>query len=97
MMRNITGLGEGNGPYIAIHDGFAGAAEWANFLPNSDRIALDIHPYIAFDGQSNTSPIDVSDGTGNPGGVWPLQACNGWGPDMNTRCVSLPFSRESNT
>ncbi len=48
MMRGITGLGAGNGPFISIHDGFAGAANWADFLPGSDRIALDIHPYLAF-------------------------------------------------
>jgi glucan 1,3-beta-glucosidase len=88
MIRNITGFGEGNGPYITIHDGFAGLAQWANFLPNSDRIAIDVHPYFAFDGQPNTAPLAVDDGTGESGGVWPLQACNTFGPDMNVRCVS---------
>jgi hypothetical protein len=94
MMRNITGYGEGNGPYIAIHDGFIGVSTWADFLPGSDRIVLDTHPYFAFDGQPNTAPVDV---LGEPGGVWPLQACNSWGPGINTRSVSLPFSRESST
>ncbi|KAH9175029.1 glycoside hydrolase family 5 protein [Lactarius sanguifluus] len=83
MMRNITGYGEGNGPYIAIHDGFEGVAQWADFLPGSDRIILDTHPYFAFNGQSNTSPIDVDDGLGEPGGIWPKQACNSWGPSIN--------------
>lgn len=84
MMRNITGYGEGNGPYIAIHDGFIGVSKWADFLPGSDRIVLDTHPYFAFDGQPNTSPIDVDDGLGEPGGIWPKQACNSWGPGINT-------------
>jgi glucan 1,3-beta-glucosidase len=96
-MRNITGYGEGNGPYIVIHDGFIAMSLWADFLPGSDRIVLDTHPYFAFDGQPNTAPIDIDDGLGEPGGVWPLQACNAWGPGINTRSVPLPFSRESNT
>lgn len=40
MIRNITGIGEGHGPFIAIHDGFMGTAYWAGFLQGSDRIAL---------------------------------------------------------
>lgn len=97
MIRDITGLGEGNGPYIAIHDGFIGLPQWANFLPGSDRIALDTHPYFAFDGEPNTAPLIGNDGLGEQGGVWPLQACNTFGPGINTRSVSLPFSCESNT
>jgi len=97
MIRSITGYGEGNGPYIAIHDGFTGVSKWANFLPGSDRIILDTHPYFAFDGQSNFSPVNVDDGIGEPGGIWPKQACDAWGPPINNRSVSLPFSRESDT
>jgi aryl-phospho-beta-D-glucosidase BglC (GH1 family) len=92
MIRNITGFGEGNGPYITIHDGFAGLAQWANFLPNSDRIAIDVHPYFAFDGQPNTAPLAVDDGTGESGGVWPLQACNTFGPDMNVSQTAFGVS-----
>jgi glucan 1,3-beta-glucosidase len=84
MIRSITGYGEGNGPYIAIHDGFIGVAKWANLFPGSDRIALDTHTYFAFDGQPNTEPIAVDDGLGEPGGVWPKQAC-AWGPPVNNR------------
>lgn len=40
MIRGITGIGEGKGPYISIHDGFIGISKWAGFLPNSDRIIL---------------------------------------------------------
>ena len=40
MIRSITGIGEGKGPYISIHDGFIGISKWEGFLPNSDRIIL---------------------------------------------------------
>lgn len=84
IIRSITGYGAGNGPYIAIHDGFTGLDLWADFLPGSDRIALDTHPYFAFSGQTNNAPITTDDGIGEPGGVWPKQAC-GWGTGVNTR------------
>lgn len=87
MIRGITGIGEGHGPYISIHDGFMGTGSWANFLPGSDRIVLDTHPYFAFDGQPNNAPIVADEGDGSPGGVWPKQACNAWGPGQNTRYV----------
>jgi hypothetical protein len=78
MIRGITGYGTGHGPYIAIHEGFAGQAQWANFLPNSDRIALDVHPYLAFGG-STQSTVIAADGS-----PYAAQAC-GWGPEMSTR------------
>lgn len=83
MIRGITGYGTGHGPYITIHDGFAGLANWANFLPDSDRIALDVHPYLAFNGASHSSPIAAVGGS-QPGGTYVTQAC-GWGSDVNTR------------
>ncbi|OBZ65976.1 putative glucan 1,3-beta-glucosidase D [Grifola frondosa] len=86
MIRSITGIGAGNGPFISIHDGFQGMSSWAGFLTGSDRIALDTHPYFAFDGQPNTQPINVTAVGGDGvemGGVWPKQACNSWGPQMN--------------
>ncbi|TDL22966.1 glycoside hydrolase [Rickenella mellea] len=73
MIRGITGIGEGHGPYISIHEGFQGVASFAGFLPNSDRIALDVHPYFAFGGGSGSDPISS----------YSTMAC-GWGPDMNT-------------
>jgi glucan 1,3-beta-glucosidase len=33
MIRNITGIGEGNGPVIAMHDGFAGLGSYKDWLP----------------------------------------------------------------
>jgi glucan 1,3-beta-glucosidase len=80
MIREITGTGAGNGPYICIHDGFLGTGEFAGFLSGSDRIILDTHPYFAFNGASNTEPIGV-DGRGD---TWPARAC-GWAAGMDAR------------
>ncbi|KAG9312258.1 glycoside hydrolase family 5 protein [Chiua virens] len=82
MIRNITGVGEGKGPYIAIHDGFQGVGSWAGFLQGSDRIILDTHPYFAFDGNANTEPIATGTGL-QAGGIWPQTACNAWADSMN--------------
>ncbi|KAL4079041.1 glycoside hydrolase family 5 protein [Scleroderma citrinum] len=82
MIRNITGYGEGHGPYITIHDGFLGLANWAGFLEGFDRMALDTHPYFAFDGQTDNSPIATGLGL-QAGGQWPQMACNSFGPPMN--------------
>lgn len=88
MIRNITGIGEGRGPYIAIHDGFQGVGIWAGFLQGSDRIILDTHPYFAFDGNPNTEPIATGTGL-QAGGIWPQTACNAWADSMNARWVPL--------
>lgn len=40
MIRSITGVGEGHGPFMAIHDGFRGLSSWGGFLPGSDRIIM---------------------------------------------------------
>ncbi|TXT13576.1 hypothetical protein VHUM_00943 [Vanrija humicola] len=47
-LRNMTGYGEGNGPILAVHDGFLGPKEWPAFLNGADRLAMDQHPYLAF-------------------------------------------------
>ena len=89
MIRGITGVGEGNGPYISIHDGFRGLPMWAGFLTGADRLTLDIHPYFAFSGSVSTAPIDTGTGP-DAGGTWPATVCNSWAPSMNTRfCYSL--------
>jgi len=62
MLRNITGIG--NGAYMVVHDGFSGLTPWKDFLPGSDRIILDTHPYVAFGGGLN-QPLDY----------WPPAAC----------------------
>ena len=51
-VRAASGTGEGNGPWIVMHDAFLGLTNWAGFLPNADRMQLDIHQYLCFDGQS---------------------------------------------
>lgn len=84
MIRNITGSGEGKGPYIAIHDGFAGAAAWAGFLPQSDRVMMDVHVYLAFDNQPHNDPIDTGLGP-SAGGIWPRTACEAWTPLLDAR------------
>ena len=90
MIRGITGYGEGNGPYIVIHDGF-NLDLWGDFPHGTDRMVLDTHPYLAFDGQPNTSPVVADDGLGEPGGIWPSQAC-AWGSQVNNRSDFLcPF------
>ncbi|KZT68170.1 glycoside hydrolase family 5 protein [Daedalea quercina L-15889] len=54
IIRTASGIGEGNGPYVLYHDGFFGVAQWAGFLTGADRIAIDDHPYVCFEGQSAT-------------------------------------------
>ncbi|KAF8651973.1 hypothetical protein AX16_004616 [Volvariella volvacea WC 439] len=56
-IRGATGIGPGNGPYIAIHEGFQGPAIWEGFLSGADRLALDQHPYLAFM-RDTTTPLD---------------------------------------
>ncbi|KAF9524461.1 glycoside hydrolase family 5 protein [Crepidotus variabilis] len=83
MIREITGYGEGQGPYIMVHDGFQPLEYWTGFLAGSDRVVLDSHPYFSFAGQ-NDAPLDVNGDTGLPGGPWPIAACDGWGSTFNT-------------
>ncbi|KZV89886.1 glycoside hydrolase [Exidia glandulosa HHB12029] len=54
-IRAITGIGEGKGPYISIHDHFEALVSWKDFLTGADRIALDTHPYFTFGGQDSPS------------------------------------------
>lgn len=83
MIRNITGYGAGKGPYISIHDGFIGVSKWADFMPGSDRVILDTHPYFAFDGKPNTNTIATGTDLASAGGTWPEQACSSWGGSLN--------------
>ncbi|EJT98402.1 glycoside hydrolase [Dacryopinax primogenitus] len=81
MIRNITGLGQGNGPFIGIHDGFIGMQQWASFLQGSDRIAMDTHPYNAFNDASNA-----------PLSSYIPSPCTGWGPALNQSMDQFGFS-----
>ena len=74
MIRNITGVGAGHGPFISIQGG--------NFdLPNftgSDRIALEQHPYYAFDGAGAGDVVP-----------YVVRPCGDWGGMMNASQVGF--------
>ncbi|KAG8739546.1 hypothetical protein FRC10_005456 [Ceratobasidium sp. 414] len=78
MMRNITGLGKG--PFISIHNGFQAFSTWENFLPGSDRIALDGHPYFCF---ARMLATPLSSQVNRP--------CTEWGNDYNNTMDSYGF------
>ena len=68
-VRAASGTGEGNGPWIVMHDAFLGLTNWAGFLPNADRMQLDIHQYLCFDGQS-ADDYSVRVANGQPCSTW---------------------------
>ena len=84
MIREITGFGEGKGPYIVIDDGSGGLASWAGLLPNVDRVAISTYPYFAFNASANDDPINTLAPDGQMGGVWPGRACSTWADDLNS-------------
>lgn len=90
-MRTITGIGPNKGPFISVHDGFIGPQHWKNFLPGSDRICMDSHPYIAFNQQPNLEPIATGTDA-SAGGDWPARACTTWGPEMNQSQIDFGFT-----
>lgn len=71
-VRGVSGIGQGNGPFISFHEGFLGQPNWAGFLPNADRVALDIHPYLCF-GTQSAATMDTYANT----------PCAAWGKSMN--------------
>jgi glucan 1,3-beta-glucosidase len=78
IVRGVTGLGAGKGPYISFHDGFDGVEQWYGFLPGADRMALDHHPYFAFSGGSN-APFES----------FINMACDSWAAQTNTSMTSF--------
>lgn len=60
IIREITGIGEGNGAMLSVHDGFLGPNKWFGFLPGSDRIALDQHTYMVFGNQQQQNESTIS-------------------------------------
>ncbi|KAF9239593.1 exo-beta-1,3-glucanase [Melanogaster broomeanus] len=80
-VRLASGIGEGNGPYVSFHDGFLGLPQWAGFLPNADRTALDFHPYLCFETQSDA-----------PMSSYAQTPCNSWGATMNTSMGAFGLS-----
>lgn len=80
-VRMASGIGEGNGPYVSFHDGFFPLSEWAGFLPNADRIALDDHPYICF-GTQSAAPMSS----------YAQTPCNTWASEFNTSMGAFGLS-----
>ena len=46
IIREVTGIGEGNGAFLSMHDAFLGVTTWTGFLPGADRLAMDSHQYV---------------------------------------------------
>jgi len=69
IIRNITGIGAGNGPFISIQ---GGDPDLPGF-EGSDRIALEQHPYVAFDGRGSA---DVA--------AYITAPCTGWAEMMTS-------------
>ena len=83
-MREVTGYGAGNGPYMVIHDSFQGLPNLVGFTTGADRIGGDVHPYFAFGGATTVPTIDTGVGAG-AGGTWPEAACTRYGAMVNNR------------
>ena len=49
-------------------------------------LIFQLSAYFAFDQLPNDSPIATGLGS-DAGGIWPAQACNAWGPGINTRLL----------
>ncbi|KAF8889766.1 glycoside hydrolase [Gymnopilus junonius] len=73
IIRNAGGTGQGNGPYVSFHDAFFTRSSWADFIPNADRVTLDSHPYLCFQGQSSA-----------PMSSYATTPCTAWGGLVNT-------------
>ena len=71
-IREVTGLGQGNGPIISYHEGFEGLTHYSGFMQNADRIAMDWHPYICF-GTQSSSPMSS----------YATEPCTAWGKTVN--------------
>lgn len=74
-------MGQGKGPILSLHEGFCGLGKWAGFLENGDRLALDLHPYIAFGGQSN-----------KPMSSFATAPCDNWGSEVNQSMSAFGFT-----
>jgi glucan 1,3-beta-glucosidase len=81
IIRNAGGIGEGNGPFISIHDAFFPRNQWVGVMPNADRVALDSHPYICFGGQSSAAMS-----------TYAQTPCTTWGGPVNTSMSAFGFT-----
>ncbi|WRT66567.1 uncharacterized protein IL334_003526 [Kwoniella shivajii] len=73
IIRDITGIGAGNGPYLSMHDGFLGVTSWYDFAPGMDRVVLDQHNYMVFQDQP-TGDLDQLK----------IKPCQWWAKSTNT-------------
>ncbi|ODN80622.1 hypothetical protein L202_02809 [Cryptococcus amylolentus CBS 6039] len=73
MIRDITGYGKGNGPHLAMHDGFLGVSSWYDYLPGADRMVLDQHSYMVFQDQPTGTLDDLK-----------KMPCQWWASGTNT-------------
>lgn len=69
IVRQASGTGEGKGPWVVMHDAFLGLTEWGGYMPNGDRLQLDIHQYLCFNGQS-ADDYSVRVKAGQPCTAW---------------------------
>ncbi|KAG0152493.1 hypothetical protein CROQUDRAFT_667334 [Cronartium quercuum f. sp. fusiforme G11] len=76
LLRMIGGVGEGNGPFMIIHDGFGGVnlgqRGWDGFLAGADRLGLDTHSYLCF-GPQNADSVAYNS----------AKPCQQWAPLFN--------------
>lgn len=56
-VRIATNNEVGAGPLVSFHTGFLSLSAWKGFLAGADRIALDNHPYIAFNSPQPTAAM----------------------------------------
>lgn len=73
IVREASGTGQGNGPFVSFHDAFFSRDKWAGFLPNADRISLDSHPYLCFSTQSSAAIT-----------TYATTPCDSWAASVNT-------------
>ena len=81
IIRTAGGTGQGNGPYVLFHDAFLPRSDWAGVMPNADRVALDSHPYLCFNGQSKA-----------PMSTYAQTPCTTWGGLVNTSMSAFGLS-----
>ncbi|KAF8321309.1 glycoside hydrolase family 5 protein [Clavulina sp. PMI_390] len=80
IIRNITGIGEGNGAWLVIHDGFNSDSNYTGYLAGADRVALDTHPYLCFQALVDEGPEGYA-----------AQACPTWAGKINTTTGNYGF------
>ena len=81
-IREITGSGAGKGPMIAIGDAFLGGTNWVGWLPNADRVAMDLHSYLVFAGTQRAGTI----------ASFGVQACNQYSASTRTLMQNFGFT-----